>query len=342
MGNWVRRLLRLSSGQAEADRVQTQRMAAPLAATNLPPVPNGIAAWCLPTEIDALFFDSLSGNLHARDAGNPHAEKVVLDALERHSQSRSNSADLIPRVPTVIPHLLQSLRDENISGRELAKEITRDITLVSEVLRQANSSFYNQREPVTSIEHALLVLGKNTLRLLIAKAAFRPLIHSQSGRFTRIAAPYLWDQSDKGAFACRILAQQENVDPFTAFLAGLMQNVGMILAFRLADQTYDGAALPTAEHFRRQFLRHARRLSALTAAQWDLPPAIRQVLDALDTPEAGHPNATLVQVVHAGDQLSKLRILINQGHLPDQGATLTSGLPPLALDCLQQMNQFTE
>jgi HD-like signal output (HDOD) protein len=182
-------------------------------------------------------------------------------------------------------------------------------------------------------------LGKNTLRLLIAKAAFRPVINVQSGRLTHIAAPYLWDQSDKCSFACRLLAQREQVDPFGAFLAGLMQNVGMIIALRIIDQVYEGGALPASDQFRISFMQYARRLSALTATSWDLPEAIQQVLQELWIADPKQEKSPLANVVFASDQLSKLRILINQGHLADQGAHFTAALPEDALDCLQKMNE---
>lgn len=334
MSSWLTRLLGLAENKPIAAPAVIEAQLPDAAAQQ-----DSLAHWQPPAEIDILFFQSLIGNATNPDTAALQAAKTILNALERQLHGSAAGTDLIPRVPSVIPHLLQSLRNENISGSELSQEISRDVALVGEVLRQANSSYYNLREPVTSIENALLVLGKNTLRLLIAKAAFRPVINIQSGHFTRIAAPYLWDQSDKCAFACRVLAQAERVDPFTVFLAGLMQNVGLIIAFRLADLVHDGSVLSASEHFRRAFLFYARQLSVQTAAQWDLPPAVRRVLEELCATDPEAKKSALAGVVAASDQLSKLRILINQGHLPDGGAQLCAGLPERAAQCLRQMNE---
>jgi HD-like signal output (HDOD) protein len=335
MASWVKRLLGFAEVNSDGQEQASLQARAPAPAVQH----DSVVAWNLPEQIDTLFFQSLVGTALSTDAATQPVARAVHEAFERQLRGGAAGNDLIPRVPTVIPHLLQSLRNENISGAALSQEIARDITLVSDVLRQANSSFYNLRTPVTSIEHALLVIGKNSLRLLIAKAAFRPVINIQSGRFTRVVAPYLWDQSDKCAFACRILAQAERTDPFAAFLAGLMQNVGMIVAFRLVDQVHEGGSLPATEQFRYEFLHYARRLSAQTAAQWDLPQAVRQILDELGEPLNNTPRSMLAGVVHASDQLSKLRILINQGHLPDDGAQLIAALPQGAAHCLRQLNE---
>lgn len=337
MGNWLTRLLGRQDG-APQRRAQASSPAAPVAAAS-PESQDSIQRWQPPEDIDALFFESLLGVVTNNDTAALQHAKAILDMLERQLQGNAAGTDLIPRVPSVIPQLLQSLRDENISGGELSQEIARDVTLVGEVLRQANSSYYNLREPVASIENAVLILGKNTLRLLIAKAAFRPIINIQSGHFTRIAAPYLWDQSDKCALACRLLAPSERVDPFAASLAGLMQNVGMIIAFRLADLVHDGSAVSASEHFRRAFVQYARQLSVQTAVQWELPPAVVQVLEQLCATDPAVPRSALAGVVFASDQLSKLRILINQGHLLNQGAEMTADLPQRALQCLKQLNE---
>ncbi len=335
MDSWIRRLF----GNKQDGGATSKKMPVPQTQAQDAGQADGIGAWLLPKQIDTLFFESLIGNSLSTDAAAQQFPKPLHDALERQLRSGAENTDLIPRMPTVIPHLLQSLRDENISNQALSKEIARDITLVGEVLRQANSSFYNLREPVTSIESALLVLGKNTLRLLIAKAAFRPVINIQAGPFTRIVAPYLWDQSDKCASACRILAHLERVDPFATFLAGLMQNVGMIVAFRLVDKVHEGWILPGSEQFRVEFLHYARRLSAQTATLWELPPIVCQILDELCAASHQQPRSTLAGVVYASDQLSKLRILINQGHLQDAGTELTAVLPERALQCLRQLNE---
>ena len=132
-------------------------------------------------------------------------EMAILDGLRLATQNVVSNAEMVPRVPSVIPQLLKSLRDENISAQELAVLIIRDMSIVAEVVKQANSAQFNLSTPVTSIENAIMVLGKNSLRILVTKIAFKPLFNIKSGRYSCVATPVLWDQSEKCALAALLL-----------------------------------------------------------------------------------------------------------------------------------------
>lgn len=329
MNSWVSRLL------GRSDKKAGKPIAAPREAADAQPVQRAQNSdWQPDIDLDTVFLRWLLGADGGASASSSSVDKNILDALARLAGSSLTGADLIPRVPAVIPQLLQSMHNENISGAELAQGIARDVSLVAEVIRQANSSYYQPRQPITSIENAVMVLGKNGLRLLIAKAAFRPVIHVQSGRYAKSAAPLLWEQSEKCSQACRILAQQERLDPFAAFLAGLMQNVGMIVAFRLIDQVPDSARLAGPEEFCRAFARQARTLSHQVAAHWNLPENVVAALGELR--EAGMPASATARIVLQSDRLSKLRMLADQGVLP-MDENVAAGMPPNTRQCFEEI-----
>jgi hypothetical protein len=58
-------------------------------------------------------------------------EKEILAALEKIVKSKDSGANLVRRMPGVVPQLLQSLRTDNFSGAELAKKISNDVVLVA-------------------------------------------------------------------------------------------------------------------------------------------------------------------------------------------------------------------
>eukprot|EP01114_Cavostelium_apophysatum_P008959 TRINITY_DN22027_c0_g1_i1.p2 TRINITY_DN22027_c0_g1~~TRINITY_DN22027_c0_g1_i1.p2 ORF type:complete len:173 (+),score=30.37 TRINITY_DN22027_c0_g1_i1:80-598(+) len=145
--------------------------------------------------------------------------------------------------------------------------------------------------------------------MLLARVAFRPVIGAQTGRLARQAAPQVWSQSEKCAVAASLVAPGLGATPFEAYLAGLMQNVGLIVAFRLADQVAGAAALPQSDAFARALMDNARTLSARIAGLWELPAPVGQAIV-----QAGQDDATaLAQALHAGDQLAKLRVLADAG-----------------------------
>ena len=143
-------------------------------------------------------------------------EQRVLDALEDIIKGKQSGVNLVRRMPGVIPQLLQSLRTDDFSGAELARKISNDVVLVAAVIRIANSAFYSIDKPITSIEHAVLVLGQEGLRQLISGVAFKPIIDLKSGYFTQMIAPKCWLQAERCALAARLLADYCRLRIFSA------------------------------------------------------------------------------------------------------------------------------
>jgi HD-like signal output (HDOD) protein len=280
-------------------------------------------------DIDALFYRWLAGPA-AGDA-NGAAEALIEDELARLVRAPDAAADLVPRMPAVIPQLLRSLRDEAVSGAELSRQVAQDMVLVAEVIREANSPMFRPSQPVRTIEGAVMLLGQNGLRMLLARVAFRPVISAQPGRVGKQVAPHLWTQSEKCALAASLLAPRLGADPFEAYLAGLMHNVGLVVAFRVADQVCQDQPLPQSAAFRTGLLAAGRALSAAIARHWEFPPAVSHAIA-----QAGQPGASaLAQALAQGDQLARLRVLADAG-LVDEGEQLQT-LGPRERKCFDKL-----
>ena len=279
--------------------------------------------------IDRAFYRLLAGA--ELDDGNPGLEKAILDEMTRLVRNPAGAAGLVPRVPAVIPQLLGSLRDENLSGAELARQVAQDVVLVAEVIREANSPYYRPATPVKTIEGAVMLLGQNGLRMLLARVAFRPVIGIQSGRYARQAAPLVWTQSEQCALAASMLATERGANTFDAYLAGLMHNIGLIVAFRVIDQVMPPlvlAHLPDGPAFCAALLEQARALSAVIAAEWHFPDAV--------TTAIAMPRATpLGLALNLGDRVAKLRLLVDAGVFTPDAAL--AGLDDTLLRCFDNL-----
>ena len=259
-------------------------------------------------DIDLAFFLWLAG---PHVSGAPAGADLVLDELARLGRNPLDAASLVPRVPAVIPQLLRSLRDQDSSSSELARRLAQDAVLVAEVIREVNSPYYRPATPVRNLEGALLLLGQNGLRMLLARVAFRPVISIQAGPLARQVAPNLWRQSEHCALAAALLAPRLGADPFEAYLAGLMHNVGLVVALCVIDGLLPAGALPDDDAFGLGLVRVARRMSARIATQWDLPAPIGHAIAHLGDGVA--PSAPLPATLAAADRLAKLRMLAGGG-----------------------------
>lgn len=306
MKHWIARLF---GGAAQRSENRPAR-AAPGPGPAASATPGAEAGDDAGPALDLAFYRWLAGG--SGGAAPPATEALILAELARLAHAPAQAAALVPRVPAVLPALLRSLRDESVSGTELARMIAQDVVLVGEVIREANSSFYRPPAPVRSIEGALMLLGQDGLRMLLARVAFRPVIRMQGGRFTSIAAPQIWRQSEKCALAASILAPGFGADPFEAYLAGLVRNVGLVIAFRLIDQVEGGAQPPGSAAFGLALSGHARRLAHGIALHWEFPETVAGAIL-----EGARTDATpLAQALATGDRLARLRLLEDAGVVP--------------------------
>jgi HD-like signal output (HDOD) protein len=292
--------------------------------------------WKPSIPIDAVFFDWLMG--HPGEGSHAQVEQKILMALYGLLASDLNDAVLVPRMPSVIPQLLNSLRSKTVSAGELSRHIVKDVALVGAVINAVNSAMYNPADRINNLEKAVMMLGEDGLRLLISKVAFNPIINLSSGQYTRRAATHVWEQSEKCAIACHHLAN--GIDPFQAFLTGLMKNMGMIISFRLLDQVCDEPKFKYSPSFHLAFSSVAATLSFRIAQRWGFPPS---VIEALQQQAGGSKPivwSPLGQLLHQTDLISKMRVLVNHGQLMSNDERLKIGLDTNTIDCFDRLNQI--
>lgn len=269
-------------------------------------------------------------------------EDGILAALDDVVKSEQAGAHMVRRMPGVVPQLLQSLRTPDFDGAQLARLMSHDLVLVAEVLRLANSVAYSPGTPINSIDHAILILGQSGLRQLITGVAFRPIIDLRSGSFTRKLAPRLWAQSERCAAACSLLARGQPVDPFEAFLAGLVLNVGLTVSLRVIDKLSDPRMAVGSPTFCNALASHGNALTACIGDEWHFPETVMAAIreQATDVPH-GQLSA-LGRIVQMGDYLSKIDILARHGRVERASAELTDGLTEQELGCLGELAQIAD
>lgn len=312
----------------------------PPAPAATPPAASGVS-WMQRDGLNAHFNNYLFGTNDA-ELFVSQIESDILVALEKIVSSSQSGANLVRRMPGVIPQLLQSLRTEEFSGADLAHKISHDVVLVAAVLRLANSASYHVGKSITSIEHAILILGHGGMRQLITGVAFKPIIDVKSGHFSKQAAPIIWDQSRKCAVANRLLARNERVDPFEAFLAGLMQNVGLIASLRVMDQmSVDGRQIGSVSFFN-SLISHARILSGSIGREWYFPETVITAIGEQGSMVNNASMSPIGKILTMGDYLSKMQLLHKHQLLDIHDASVTQGLSDKELHCLKELDALDD
>lgn len=247
------------------------------------------------------------------------SEARALDTLEQMVTGKTSSTHLVPRLPTVIPQLMRDLKDEKMTGAQLARQISRDPALVGEVIRLANSPYYRRSQKIANIEQAVVLIGQDGLRQLISRVVFYPILNLRSGPLTRLAGARIWSQSEKCAVVCRCLANRNQADAFAAYLAGLVSKVGMIVGLHLMDQLLNTKqeGIPRSEDFYRVFLDLASRFSHRIVEDWGFPDAVVLAIGEQARRGVDEAFSPLGRILSLSDQYSKIGTLEEHCRLPD-------------------------
>jgi HD-like signal output (HDOD) protein len=348
MYRWLRRLISGPSAAPAPSASAPAPAEAPLApeappaepaarAPSVPPAPARPAGPPVPFELRDRVGGAWNAWLFERaDEGglelNPF-EAQVLETLAGILSSQQSGAALVRRMPGLIPQLLQSLRSESFSGSALSRTISSDLVLVAAVIRLANGCYQGTGATVTSVEQAVILIGQEGLRQLITTVAFRPIIDVNSGFYVRRLAPILWEHSERCAVAARAMAPGLGIEPFDAFLAALLQNVGLTVALRTMDQITKGEPQLGSGVFWAQLARDTRLLGCSIGREWNFPDSVVQALAEQGGMRKGAAMSPLGRLLILVDYLGKLRMLAEQGLVEDGDAALFAGLPGDAGEC---------
>ncbi|WP_434212637.1 HDOD domain-containing protein [[Pseudomonas] boreopolis] len=233
----------------------------------------------------------------------------VLDRLDVRPQQ-------MPRRPHLLPQLMRAVNDPNASGRDIAAIIARDPALAANLLRIANSALYRpQGQPLENLERAVVQVGTEGVRQIVATALMQPVLDLDGYLFDRLPAA-VWDFALRSAAATAGYARRRRGDALSAQLVGLLHGLGAVVAMRVLRDEY--ASRPGIEPDLGVAAALVDRYTAVTARTiaigWKMPPALAAALDE-QRPErdAVAPATPLGTALRYGRMAAALAILVRTG-----------------------------
>ncbi len=204
---------------------------------------------------------------------------------EDYQEQVLKSLGRLPPFSPVLNRLIATLSQEDASFSKIADLIEKDTVLAGNILKLVNSALYARRGNVSSVRHAVSLLGIDKLRnATLGMSVFR--------MWNNVRTPPGWSMARFNlhgvavAILSDIAAQRLRVQyPEGAFIAGLFHDIGrLLIAVGLKDEYIEIDNLYTAGG---RTLRDCEMevlgwshadLSAQALAVWNLPEAIRQAV----------------------------------------------------------------
>ncbi len=131
----------------------------------------------------------------------------------------------LPTIPKVMQALITSFNDEDVAVAHLVKLISADQVLSANVLRMANSAYFEVPYTVATVVDAVTKLGFTNVRTLVISIGLKGSFQSIPG----INAPQFWRHSLHTAVLSRYLGARVAIKPDLAFTVGLMHAIGELV-----------------------------------------------------------------------------------------------------------------
>ncbi|WP_435003754.1 HDOD domain-containing protein [Xanthomonas arboricola] len=209
------------------------------------------------------------------------AQAAVLAAVGAALDHVDLRPQLLPRRPQLLPQLMRAVNDPDASGRGIAAIIAQDPALAANLLRIANSALYRpQGGPLESLERAVVHIGTEGVRQIVAAAVMQPVLSLEGGLYARLPAA-VWDYALRTAAAAAAYMRERGGDTLSAQLAGLLQGLGAVVILRVLRDTYaERPSLPYSLEVAAALVeRHTAAVAKTIATTWDLPAALGTALD---------------------------------------------------------------
>ena len=241
----------------------------------------------------------------------------------------------MPAFPASAYRIIELSNDLNCAPRDLVEVIEHDPILTLNILKLVNSAYFGLATEVTSVKHAVVYLGINTIKnagLSIAAIGTLPKTANCGFDMERF-----WYHSLLTAAMTKTVSEaysRDETERSSCFVSGLLHDVGKAVFAQFVPKEYESCLhrsredvvpfyLIEAEEFG---LDHAE-LGGRVAAQWDLPEELVLAIQNHHSLDNAAEAPLVEKALVVGNQLSRLAARESEDDIVELAL-----LPPLVKD----------
>ncbi len=245
-------------------------------------------------------------------ADDPFRDKRVELILQQLEQ--------LPTLPVVAVRLLEMTAGRAASAQQVGQLLESDPAFASKILSMANRADLGVRQPVQSVDRAVVLLGFDAVRCaLLAMGVFESFSSISPNAASHFNREEFWKHSLAVGCGAELLAEQLGeaaCNPSEAFLCGLLHDLGKAALDAMLPKSFD-RVVEAADLLRGNIADLERSVIGLDhmvvgkrlAERWNLPAIIRDVVwlhgQMPDALPAAVENPRLVNLVTLADSLAR-------------------------------------
>ena len=143
----------------------------------------------------------------------------------------------LPTLPGIALKLIEAYQKPDPDIQEIGDLLTTDPPLTVKVLKIVNSCFYSLPTKITSVHHAIKLLGSKAIKNLAL--SFNLIKTFQPDQYELFDYKRFWKNSLVGATATRLLSEKlEPGHADDAFILGLLQDIGILMLGHCMPRQY--------------------------------------------------------------------------------------------------------
>lgn len=255
----------------------------------------------------------------------------------------------LPTLPKVFYKITTMIDNPRVSASDVSQEISTDPALTSKMLRRINSAFYGLPRQVSTVTHAIVLLGFSTVKSLILAMSLSEIFPSDEN--TAFDRRSFWIHSQGTAFMAKAIAKHIGSPKHEEmFVAGLLHDIGKIILDKYAHEDLIEVAslilqkdilFKDAEIETMKFT-HSD-LGAAVAERWNLPTILKECIEFHHQPEEAINFPRETAIVHLADILTRSKGIGSGGDrkIP-QLSTHAWEILGLNFDNLEELLRVTE
>jgi HD-like signal output (HDOD) protein len=241
-------------------------------------------------------------------SGNSAGGESVDEQQSKIARLRTALSEGLPTLPSHVFELNGLLSVSPVDLKRVGEVIRRDPGLAAQVIRMCSSTLLSVREKVSSIEHAVILLGTERLQTMMLTIS---LVEHAGNRLSASIVQSFWQHSFLTAiFSERIARRTAYPRPEQAYLAGLLHDIGTLPLLTIASRSQAGPNVlewpgggESIQAEQKHFGLDHCEVGRWIGISWNFSPALIAVLQNHHCPQEGDRHSHLVGIVTAADQL---------------------------------------
>ncbi|ADH86375.1 HDOD domain-containing protein [Desulfurivibrio alkaliphilus] len=220
-----------------------------------------------------------------------------------------NLIEFVQPFPKVARRVMELLTDPEVEAKTLAEVIQYDQVITANVLKICNSPYYGLARKVSSLNEALVMIGHEPLKEIIVASSSAAYFKGEVGAGYALEQGELWRHSVAvGVLAKHLVGKIKEVEPGTAFTAGLLHDIGKRFLSSFVSDDFELIMAKVTQE-KASFVEAEKDILGITHAElggmilkrWDFPDEMQRAVQLHHDPEAlaGEPLTALVALSNA-------------------------------------------